>query len=120
MGKLMVGLVLAGCVLGSEAALAECRRPPIRYLLRGNTVAVPLGVLPGTTCMVSWRVGGGAAIESATLISKPRNGQATVSPSTLQYVSKAGAASSDAFGIQICGTNRQGKGCSTLQVTVSP
>lgn len=109
---------LGFALLASGNAAAECKRPPIRYFLNGDSVSVPLTVAPGESCSVHWRVGGGAAIESATLVSKPRSGQATVTPSTLQYVAKA-AAGADAFAIQICGTLRQGKGCSTLQVSVT-
>jgi hypothetical protein len=119
MRNLMIGLAAAGCALGSPAALAACHQQPIRYFLQGDTVQVALRVAPGETCTVDWSAGG-TAVERATLLSKPRNGQATVSPSALRYAAGAGAMPGDAFGIQLCGTGRSGRGCSTLQVNVSP
>ena len=106
-------------ILISSAAAAECRSSPVRYLLRGDSVAVSLSGLKGEACNASWRVGGAASIASADLADRPKNGQATVTSSNVKYTPKAGFAGTDAFSVKLCGSNRQGQGCSTLQFTVS-
>jgi hypothetical protein len=108
----------AGILLAGEAT-AECNRSPVRYLLRGDSVAVNLSTGKGETCNVSWRVGGKAAITSSELAVRPKNGQAAVNSSGVLYTPKAGFAGPDAFSVKLCGSNQQGQGCSTLQFTVA-
>jgi hypothetical protein len=106
----------------SADASAKCSTDRYRFAVEKNDIAgVTMKGSPGDHCNTSFRSSPESTLKltSATVTSPAKNGEASASTSGMTYVPKTGFSGTDAFTVKVCGENKAGKGCSTLNVSVT-
>lgn len=113
----IAALIALGMSLGCSS-LAQAYCAPVRYgfLYNNEEVPVVFQAAPGDVCDSRFNMGN-ATVDKVTA-SKPRTGQLSTSQMGFQYKAPAGFAGGERFDVKVCGTNRAGQGCSTLNVRV--
>lgn len=111
-------LILAGCssIVAFAAAEAKCS-PPSGYPFfpDQNDTVTYVQVADSKGCGHFFRSGGQTAFTSASIVSAAKNGKFVQTGAfNFSYTPKAGFRGRDTYAVKVCGTNRAGSGCSTI------
>lgn len=119
--RLMAGAALAVSMsLLATTAKADCRTAPFRFFVDQNDTVDTTVNTDGSECPIQFRAGGQLMLDGMTIAARPRNGTiATTGALSAVYRPKTGFKGKDAFAIRVCGSNRSGKGCSTIRYAVT-
>lgn len=111
-------LIMGASLLASSSAWAECQQSRMSWRYQNETDQVVLSGTRAGTCRLQWTVSGLATVDKVSIVSGPRKGSAQTSTSGAVYVPGRNFDGQDSFSLRICGNNRAGGGCSTLNVSV--
>jgi hypothetical protein len=104
----------------SSASSAPCQTLGGQFFVDQNDSVAFSTTTNSAGCDHVYRAGGTLALESATIVSRPKNGNLTQSGAlSFTYKPKSGFVGTDTYVVRVCGSNRSGKGCSTLNYTTN-
>ncbi|MDB5716562.1 MAG: hypothetical protein JWO15_3959 [Sphingomonadales bacterium] len=111
-------LIMGASLLASSSAWAECQQSRMNWRYQNETDQVVLSGTRVGTCRLQWTLSGVATVEKVSLVARPQKGSVQTSTSGAVYSPGRNFDSQDNFSLRICGNNRAGGGCSTLNVSV--
>jgi uncharacterized protein (DUF2147 family) len=114
----VLGLIIGASLLASSSAWADCQQSRMNWKYQNETEQVSLTGSRAGTCRLAWVLSGVATVEKVSLVARPQKGSAQTSTSGAVYVPGRNFDGQDSFSLRICGSNRAGGGCSTLNVSV--
>lgn len=111
-------LLLAGCfsIVVLAGAEAKCS-PPAGYpfFVDQNDTVTYVQTADAKGCGHNFRSGGETIFTGASIIAPAKNGKFVQTGSfNFGYTPKAGFKGLDTYSVRLCGTNRRGSGCSTI------
>jgi hypothetical protein len=114
-------VALAATAAMTTAALAECRIMAFTFHLSQQDTVSTTGVSTrGSGCVTRLHSGATSAFKSASVASSPGHGTLSeVGTTRITYRPTRGFKGTDRFGVRICGTDRAGSGCSTINYAIT-
>ena len=117
--NLFVMIAAASATMGTTA-LAECQLSRVKFFPEQNDTINATATTNGAACVHSYYAGSSFSYTSSAIVSAPSHGSLTQSgTANFRYVPAKGFHGADAYALKVCGTSRQGTGCSTLKYAVT-